>query len=382
MEKIHGLIQAHLENSEDKSVKKHSDIKQFLSSLKMYKPKTIKKMLDDYVIGQEEAKISLSVAIYNHYKKIINNMNNKDDFLEKSNILMIGPSASGKTLLAKTIAKILGVPFCICDATTYTEAGYVGESVENCISKLLQVADYDIEKTQVGIIFIDEVDKITKKLSGNGSTKDPTGEGVQQGLLKIIEGSVVNVPAKPGKMTPDAEFIKIDTKNILFIFGGAFVGLREEKERSLQGIGQVGFGKMPVEQEDTSKKTLTYDPEDLIKYGFIPEFIGRIPIIVTLDKLTEDQFSKILLEPKDSIINQYTKLLKLDNIDLKFDHNAVKEIARRAYEKDIGARGLRSIIEKVMKQYMYDLPSSNKKKLLITKKIIDEKMDPSPAPKA
>lgn len=279
---------------------------------------------------------------------------------------------SHNTLLAKNIAKILGVPFCICDATTYTEAGYVGEDVENCVLKLLQAADYDVEKAQVGIIFIDEIDKIAKKSSGRSTTRDVSGEGVQQGLLKIIEGSVVNVPPKGGRKHPEAEYVKVDTKNILFILGGAFVGLKEEKERKIANVGHLGFGNIKQEEPQELKDTdLNYEPEDMIEYGFIPEFIGRVPNIITLNKLTQEQFKQILIEPKNSIVNQYKRLLKIDNIKLDFDSDALDEIARRAYEKNTGARGLRSILEKIMTTYMYELPSeTNRKSLTITKDIV------------
>ncbi len=357
---------------EAKAKKSSSGLKSFLKKIKILKPKEIKAKLDEFVIGQDAAKIALSVAIYNHYKKIINNVNDEKNFLDKSNVLMIGPSASGKTLLAKNIAKILGVPFCICDATTYTEAGYVGEDVENCVLKLLQAADYDVEKAQVGIIFIDEIDKIAKKSSGRSTTRDVSGEGVQQGLLKIIEGSVVNVPPKGGRKHPEAEYVKVDTKNILFILGGAFVGLKEEKERKIANVGHLGFGNIKQEEPQELKDTdLNYEPEDMIEYGFIPEFIGRVPNIITLNKLTQDQFKQILIEPKDSIVNQYKRLLKIDNIKLDFDSDALDEIARRAYEKNTGARGLRSILEKIMTTYMYELPSeTNRKSLTITKDIV------------
>ena len=279
---------------------------------------------------------------------------------------------SHNTLLVKNIAKILGVPFCICDATTYTETGYVGEDVENCILKLLQAADYDVEKAEVGIVFIDEIDKIAKKTAGTSTTRDVAGEGVQQGLLKIIEGSVVNVPPKGGRKHPEAEYVKVDTKNILFILGGAFVGLKESKEKKLMNVGHLGFnGSGEEPKRELKNSDFTYEPDDMIDYGFIPEFVGRVPITVSLDKLTEKQFIQILLEPKDSIIKQYTKLFKLDGINLTFDDNAIKEIAHRAYEKDIGARGLRSILEKIMNKYMYELPSTNRKSLNITKKIVD-----------
>ena len=364
-EKIHDIVKTKFA----KDTKK--DAKDFVNSIKIYKPKEIKAKLDEYVIGQEKAKIALSVAIYNHYKKIINNVNNEKEFLEKSNILMIGPSASGKTLLAKNTAKILGVPFCICDATSLTEAGYVGDDVESCITKLLQAADYSVEKAQLGIVFIDEIDKIAKKNCGASRQRDISGEGVQQALLKIIEGSVVDIPSKEGKKDPNAETIKVDTKNILFILGGAFVGLKEEKEKKLNNVGHLGFVKFDDKTENAKSADVVFEPEDIIEYGFIPEFIGRVPIIVTLDKLTEKQFSQILLEPKDSIINQYTKLMKMDDIELTFDKEAIKEIAKRAYAKDTGARGLRSILEKIMNNFMYELPSSNKKNLKITKKTVE-----------
>jgi len=353
---------------------KTKNIKSFINKIKVYKPKEIKAKLDEYVVGQDKAKMALAVAIYNHYKKIKNNIgvnNIGDEFLDKSNVIMMGPSGCGKTLLAKNIAKILGVPFCICDATTYTESGYVGEDVENCVLKLLQAADYDVEKAQVGIIFIDEIDKIAKKTSGSSTTRDVSGEGVQQGLLKIIEGSVVNVPPKGGRKHPEAEFIKVDTKNILFIVGGAFVGLKEEKEKKLNNIGHLGFIKDDQKQKPVE---ISYEPDDLIEYGFIPEFIGRIPIIVNLEKLTEEEFVKILTDPKDSIINQYKKLMKMDGINLKFDKAAIAEIAKRAYQNNAGARSLRSIIEKIMASYMYEMPSKNAKSLSITKEIVEEKL--------
>jgi ATP-dependent Clp protease ATP-binding subunit ClpX len=354
-----------------KPAKKKKNIEKYVNSIKSYKPKEIKEKLDEYVIGQDQAKMTLAVAIYNHYKKIKNNYSNKDQVLDKSNILMIGPTASGKTLLAQTIARILNVPFCICDATTYTESGYVGEDVENCVLKLLQAADYDVEKAQTGIIFIDEIDKIAKKTSGSSTTRDVSGEGVQQGLLKIIEGNVINVPAKGGRKNPTEEYIKVDTKNILFIVGGAFVGLKEAKEKEVQQIGKLGFGSIEQTKTVEYKNTdFSYDPDDLIKYGLIPEFVGRIPVIVTLDKLTESEFVKILTDPKDSIINQYIKLMQMDNIKLTFDSSAIKEIAKRAYQKNTGARGLRSIIEKIMNKYMYEMPSSNEDSLTITKKIV------------
>lgn len=347
----------------------------FLNKLKAYTPKEIKGMLDDYVIGQDKAKIALSVAVYNHFKKIKNNAKSKkNEILDKSNILFIGKSGSGKTLLAKNIAKILDVPFCICDATSYTEAGYVGDDVESIVGKLLQAAQGDVSRAEMGIVYIDEIDKLMKKESTGGRSRDIAGEGVQQALLKIIEGSDVNVP-KGKRNRPDSEYTTVNTSNILFMFGGAFVGLNEQKEKEKNPSLRIGFGadkeisKIPVKRNSE----YDYDSEDLIKYGFIPEFAGRIPVIVGLDDLTEDDLLKILTEPKDSIIKQFKKLMKLDGINLRFTQESLRLIAKYANKTHTGARALRGILEKIMLKYMYESPSNKDiKTITITKKDLEE----------
>lgn len=358
------------ELSEDEAVFDEDEIN-------LLKPEEIKNFLDDYVIGQENAKKALSVAVYNHYKRILAEPD-LDVELQKSNVLLLGPTGSGKTLLAQTLAKILNVPFAIADATTLTEAGYVGEDVENILLKIIQAADYDIERAQKGIIYIDEIDKITRKSENPSITRDVSGEGVQQALLKIVEGTVASVPPQGGRKHPHQELLQIDTTNILFICGGAFEGLDKIIETRMDR-GSIGFNAdiRDRRRENVGELLRNALPEDFIKYGMIPEFMGRVPIAVSLDPLTRDDMVRIMVEPKNSIVRQYQKLFDLDGVELKFDRDAVEAVADKTISRKTGARGLRSIMEETMMDLMFRIPSDDSiRSCTVTREAVEGKGKP------
>ncbi|MRM99843.1 ATP-dependent Clp protease ATP-binding subunit ClpX [Riemerella anatipestifer] len=357
IEQAHAFVKDNIQKEEFSPVNNLSELK---------KPREIKKTLDEYVIGQDQAKKQLSIAVYNHYKRLLHSSTKKDNDveIEKSNIIMIGETGTGKTLLAKTIARELNVPFCIVDATILTEAGYVGEDVESILSRLLMVADYDVEKAEKGIVFIDEIDKIARKSDNPSITRDVSGEGVQQGLLKLLEGSIVNVPPQGGRKHPDQKYIQVNTQNILFIAGGAFDGIKEIIESRLNKQA-IGFSKEKLDSEkDLAQILPQVNSTDLRKFGLIPELLGRFPVITYLDQLTKETMVRIMKEPKNSIVNQFKALFKMDGIDLEFTDETLEKIVDETFEKGLGARGLRGTTEKVLENYMFDIDTINNNILL------------------